>query len=267
MSKVAFAFNKAAKTYDTYAFVQKEVATRLNRKFEVIAPNSTLVLELGAGTGLLSRQLSQRFTNAKLICLDFAHQTLLNNPSDAKICADANHLPLANNSVDIVISSLMMQWCPDLKTLFAECHRVLKNNGLILFATFGPDTLKELKKSWSVVDDKPHVNNFKDMHDIGDEMLQNGFQSPVMEMENIILTYQNTTDLLKDLKGIGAQTVENRSKSLTGKNKFQLMLQMYESYRKNGKLPATFEVIYGHAWKKTHTLGAITVSNTISNIV
>ena len=99
------------------------------------------------------------------------------------------------------------------------------------------------------------------MHDIGDQMLQNGFQSPVMEMETLTLTYQTVTDLLKDLKAIGAQTVNTRSKSLTGKDKFQLMIKMYESYRTEGKLPATYEVIYGHAWKKQNKLENIDITN------
>jgi len=261
MSQVRTAFNKASSNYDDHAFLQKEVATRLDKKLDIISSNSAVILDLGAGTGLLSQQLSKRFTESTIIALDFAQNSLKNNSANHKICADASHLPLANNSVDMVISSLMMQWCPDLNQLFSEIHRVLKNDGLILFSTFGPDTLKELKKSWSVVDDETHVNTFTDMHDIGDQMLQNGFQSPVMEMEHLTLTYQTVTDLLRDLKAIGAQTVNTRSKSLMGKDKFQQMIKMYESYRQDGKLPATYEVVYGHAWKKVLTVGAIKINN------
>jgi malonyl-CoA O-methyltransferase len=99
------------------------------------------------------------------------------------------------------------------------------------------------------------------MHDIGDQMLQSGFQNPVMEMETLTLTYQTVIDLLRDLKAIGAQTVTKRSKPLTGKDRFQLMIKMYESYKNNGKLPATYEVIYGHAWKKTTSVGNITLES------
>ncbi|WP_428095888.1 malonyl-ACP O-methyltransferase BioC [Candidatus Thioglobus sp.] len=254
MSKVRSAFNKAANNYNDYGFLQKEIALRLDAKLNVITTNSAVVLDLGAGTGLLSQHLQKRFPESQLICLDFAQNSLKNNHSTHKVCADANQLPLADNSVDIVISSLMLQWCPDLSQIFSEIHRVLKNNGLILFSTFGPDTLKELKKSWSAVDNAAHVNTFTDMHDIGDQMLQNGFQSPVMEMQTLTLTYQSVIDLLKDLKAIGAQSVKTRSKSLTGKDKFQLMIKMYESYRTDGKLPATYEVIYGHAWNQSNTL-------------
>ncbi len=259
MSQVRLAFNKASAQYNKHAFLQQEIASRLDEKLEVITSASNVILDLGAGTGLLSIPLKKRFPDSQIICLDFAQHSLKHNPSTHKICANANHLPLADNSVDIAISSLMMQWCPDLNQLFSEVHRVLKNDGLILFSTFGPDTLKELKKSWSVVDNKPHVNPFTDMHDIGDQMLNAGFQSPVMEMEKLTLTYQTVTDLLKDLKAIGAQSVGNRSKSLTGKNKFQLMITMYESYRQAGKLPATYEVIYGHAWKRISQVGSIPV--------
>ncbi|MBC8494160.1 MAG: malonyl-ACP O-methyltransferase BioC [Candidatus Thioglobus sp.] len=261
MSTVRSAFNKASNNYDDHAFLQKEIASRLDEKLNVITTNSNVILDLGAGTGLLSSNLNKRFPNAKTIALDFAQNSLKNNQSANKICANANHLPLADNSVDIVISSLMMQWCPDLKQLFSEIHRVLKNDGLILFSTFGPDTLKELKKSWSAVDNETHVNTFADMHDIGDQLLGAGFQSPVMEMETLTLTYQTVTDLLRDLKAIGAQTVSTRSKSLMGKDKFQLMIKMYESYRQDGKLPATYEVIYGHAWKKISNIGKIDIDN------
>ncbi|MDC9714672.1 MAG: malonyl-ACP O-methyltransferase BioC [Gammaproteobacteria bacterium] len=261
MSQVRVAFNKASAQYNEHAFLQKEIAMRLDAKLEVISGNTNTILDLGAGTGLLSQFLLTRFPNSKIICLDFAQEALRNNLIDYKLCADANHLPLANNSVDIVISNLMMQWCGDLSQLFAECHRVLKNDGLMLFSTFGPDTLKELKKSWAVVDNETHVNTFIDMHDIGDQLLQNSFQAPVMEAETLTLTYQSVTHLLRDLKSIGAQTVSARSKSLTGKGKFQSMIKMYESYRQNDKLPATYEVIYGHAWKRTREVGSIPILN------
>lgn len=261
MSQIRFAFNKASNDYDDHAFLQKEIALRLNQKLNTISSKADIILDLGAGTGLLSQQLTKRFSDSKIICLDFAQQSLKHNPSSNKICANANYLPLLDNSVDMITSNLMMQWCPNLNTLFSECFRVLKNNGLFLFSTFGPDTLKELKKSWSIVDDKTHVNTFIDMHDIGDQMLQSGFQNPVMEMETLTLTYQTVIDLLRDLKAIGAQTVTKRSKPLTGKDRFQLMIKMYESYKNNGKLPATYEVIYGHAWKKTTSVGNITLES------
>ena len=261
MSKIRSTFNDAASNYDDNAFLQSEIANRLAEKLKVISIKPQTIIDLGSGTGLLSNKTAEIFPNANLICVDFAQQSLLENPQNLKVCANAYELPFASNSVDFIVSNLMMQWCPDLKALFNECFRVLKPEGLILFTTFGPDTLKELKRSWSAVDSSAHVNNFIDMHDIGDQMLQSGFQSPIMEMDNITLTYEKVLDLMHDLKSIGAQNVGSRSKALTGKTKFKKMIEMYESYRSDGKLPATYEVIYGHAWKNENKLGAISLEN------
>ena len=261
MSKIRSTFNDAASNYDDNAFLQSEIANRLAEKLKVISIKPQTIIDLGSGTGLLSNKTAEIFPNANLICVDFAQQSLLENHQNLKVCANAYELPFASNSVDFIVSNLMMQWCPDLKALFNECFRVLKPEGLILFTTFGPDTLKELKRSWSAVDSSAHVNNFIDMHDIGDQMLQSGFQSPIMEMENITLTYEKVLDLMHDLKSIGAQNVGSRSKALTGKTKFKKMIEMYESYRSDGKLPATYEVIYGHAWKNENKLGAISLEN------
>ena len=261
MSKIRNAFNSAASNYNDNAFLQNEIASRLAEKLKVISIKPQTIIDLGSGTGLLSNKTAEIFPNANLICVDFAQQSLLKNSQNLKVCANTYELPFASNSVDFIVSNLMMQWCSDLKALFNECFRVLKPEGLILFTTFGPDTLKELKRSWSAVDNSTHVNNFIDMHDIGDQMLQSGFQSPIMEMENITLTYEKALDLMHDLKSIGAQNVGNRSKALTGKTKFKKMIEMYESYRTDGKLPATYEVIYGHAWKNEKKLGAISLEN------
>jgi malonyl-CoA O-methyltransferase len=261
MSKIRNTFNNASSNYNDNAFLQNEIANRLAEKLKVISIKPQTIIDLGSGTGLLSNKTAEIFPNSNLFCVDFAQQSLLENSQNLKVCANAYELPFASNSVDFIVSNLMMQWCPDLKILFNECFRVLKPQGLFLFTTFGPDTLKELKRSWSAVDSSAHVNNFIDMHDIGDQMLQSGFQSPIMEMENITLTYEKVLDLMHDLKSIGAQNVGNRSKALTGKTKFNKMIEMYESYRSDGKLPATYEVIYGHAWKNEKKLGAISLEN------
>ena len=261
MSKIRNTFNSASSNYNDNAFLQNEIANRLAEKLKVISIKPQTIIDLGSGTGFLSEKTAKIFPNSILVCVDFAQQSLLENSQNLKVCANAYELPFASNSVDFIVSNLMMQWCPDLTTLFNECFRVLKPQGLFLFTTFGPDTLKELKRSWSVVDSSAHVNNFIDMHDIGDQMLQSGFQSPIMEMEKLTLTYEKVVDLMQDLKAIGAQNVANRSKALTGKTKFKKMIEMYESYRSDGKLPATYEVIYGHAWKNEKKLGAISLEN------
>jgi len=158
-------------------------------------------------------------------------------------------LPLGRDTAELVFSSLMLQWCNDLDAAFTQIKNTLKKQGLFLFATLGPDTLKELRSSWAEVDDELHVNTFIDMHDVGDALLRAGFVEPVMDVEHISLTYEDCFSLMKDLKTLGASNADDdRSRGLTGKNKIKDLESAYEKYRSGGRLPATYEVVYGHAW-------------------
>jgi malonyl-CoA O-methyltransferase len=158
-------------------------------------------------------------------------------------------LPVAGASIDLVFSSLTYQWCDDPGRAFAEARRILKPNGLFLFATLGPDTLKELRASWAAVDDYVHVNTFFDMHDIGDTLVRAGMEDVVMDVEVITMHYGDCKGLMGDIKAVGAHNVNvARRRGLTGKDKFRRMLQAYEQYRSGEGLPATYEIVYGHAW-------------------
>ena len=165
------------------------------------------------------------------------------------MCADMERLPLAPNSMNLVWSSLALQWAHDLEATLKGFHQVLAPGGLLMFATFGPDTLKELRAAFTAIDDAPHVNRFIDLHDIGDMLIHAGFASPVMEMDMLTLTYADLKSLMRDLKGIGAHNAAaGRRRGLLGKSAWARLEQAYESQRLEGRLPATFEVIYGHAW-------------------
>jgi malonyl-CoA O-methyltransferase len=252
MNNIKNAFNKAAKNYNKHAILQQEVANRLFFNLKLIKNPFETIVDLGAGTGFLSHLLVDEFVDSKVIALDFAQNSLKINQQKTPvvICADATKLPFASNSVDVIVSNLMMQWCQDLPTLFAECYRVLKPNGTFMFSTFGVDTLKELKQSWGDIDNTQHINEFIDMHTIGDALLGQSFKDPVMTMEMFTLTYETVNDLMLDLKGIGASTLKsNNHKGLTGKDKFKKMRINYEKLRQDSKLPASYEVIYGHAFK------------------
>src|SRR5574340_1253223 len=167
-----------------------------------------------------------------------------------QVCADIEALPLATNSVEMVWSNLAVQWCNDLPAAFAGLHRALKADGLLMFSTFGPDTLKELRQAFSGVDSHNHLNRFADMHDIGDMLVHAGFAEPVMDMEYLTLTYDDVRGVLHDLKRIGAHNATaGRGHGLMGKNAWARLVESYERLRRDGKLPATYEVVYGHAWK------------------
>ena len=256
--QVQHAFNNAAKNYDAHALLQKTVVDRLMESFDQIKVEPTVILDLGSGTGYGAKQLKQRFNKAHIYQADLSLEMLKGSrikssrffSKDHFLCADANKVPLSDESVDLVFSSLMLQWTNDPDAVFAEIRRVLKPNGVFVFTTFGPDTLKELRESWKQVDDSVHINAFTDMHDIGDALIRNGLGEPVLSIENIVLTYDECMQLMRDLKNIGAHNVNlGRRKTLTGKQRLQKVLQHYETFRINNKLPATYEVIYAHAWK------------------
>jgi malonyl-CoA O-methyltransferase len=166
------------------------------------------------------------------------------------VCADAERLPLRNASVDLVWSNLALQWLTDPRHALAEFHRVLRVDGLASFTTFGPDTLRELRAAFAEVDGRTHVSRFLDMHDVGDVLVHCGFADPVMDMEKITVTYADATALMRDLKAIGANNATaGRPRGLTGRAHFSRVTAALDRMRRDGRLPVTFEVIYGHAWK------------------
>lgn len=259
------AFERAASSYDQAAVLQREVSNRMLSRLEYIKYRPDVILDAGSGTGYGSQQLAKRYPTSQLIAMDIAWAMLSHaRPNTAwwqrllpllqqhsyYVCADIEQIPIKNESVGMVWSNLALQWCNDLEHTFAEMHRILHTDGLVMFSTFGPDTLKELRQSFARVDAFSHVNRFIDMHDIGDLLVHNGFSTPVMDMEYITLTYPDVTSVMRDLKAIGAHNVtQGRHQGLMGKNNWQKAIAEYEKLRCDGRLPATFEVVYGHAWK------------------
>lgn len=254
---VAQNFSRAAETYDKAAVLQKEIGTRLLERLDFIKISPSLILDLGGGTGSITRALGEKYPTAQIIHLDIA-ENMLKHAQKSKartlnhswICADGDRLPIKNQSVDFVFSNCMLHWLPDLYKVFQEINRILKPEGLLLFSTLGPDTLKELRFSFAKMDTQEHVHRFEDMHTIGDALLETEFLDPVMDMEIITLTYPNLNGLIRDLKLSGAQYVHpTQQQGLSSKPILPDLSNNYERFRTQaGVLPATFEVVFGHAW-------------------
>ena len=255
-SGVRAAFDRASATYEAAAVLQSQVADELLTRLEPFDFRPEVILDLGAGTGRAAAHLKRRYRRSRVIALDAApgmlrqaarHQALFRRFE--RVCADAARLPLKAASVDIVFSNLMLQWCDPLDEVFAEVCRVLKPQGFFAFTTFGPDTLKELRSAWSEVDSQNHVNRFLDMHDVGDALVRAGLQEPVLDVDRTRLTYPDGVSLMRDLKSIGASNATaGRPRTLLGRGRLQRVLTAYEAFRKDGRLPATYEVVYGAAW-------------------
>ncbi len=254
--RVRAAFDAAAARYDEVAALQREVGARLLERLELIRLEPAVVVDLGCGTGLATRALMDRYTRARVHGLDLAPAMLAAARKRAPwlrklqvICADIEALPLADASVDLLFSNLCFQWAGDLERLFAECRRVLKPGGLLLFSTLGPDTLRELRQAWRAVDGYNHVNAFIDMHDVGDALVRARLADPVMDVERLTLTYREVDALMRELKALGAHNVSaGRARGLTGKGRLRALRAAYEGFRRDGVLPASYEVVYGHAW-------------------
>lgn len=259
---IARRFNKAAETYNEAAFLEKEVGSRLIDRLDYIKQDPSTILDLGGGTGIFSEQLALKYPKATLFNLDLAEGMLRkasaalqnnmqrSNSNILMISGDAENLPLANQSIDFIFSNCVFHWCHDLSKLFKELQRVLKPEGLLLFSTLGPDTLKELRESFYEIDSNAHVNNFMDMHLVGDALLQAAFLDPVMDMEQLVLTYPTVVRLIEEIKKSGsAYVLRDYYAGLSSKNLYQQLCGHYEKFKLDlGQVPATIEIVYGHAW-------------------
>lgn len=221
------------------------------------------ILDAGCGEGHGAKRLAERYPGAHVLALDFALPMLqaarshdpwlrrvLRRARVDYLCADFHSVPLPAASVDLAWSNLALHCAGDPQPALKELRRVLKVGGLLMFSCYGPDTLKELKNAFAADDGAPHVHDFIDMHDLGDMLSACGYSAPVMDMEVITLTYTSVDALLADLRATGQQNVSSeRRRGLTGKGVLSAMRGEYEKLRRDGRLPASFEIVYGHAWK------------------
>ena len=271
------AFERAADTYDAAAVLQREVGARMAERLGIIKLTPTTILDAGCGTGEALGELRTRYPAARLVALDLAlNMTLaarrrsgavianqrsllarllgpraaVTAPGPDIVCGDIERMPLQSGCAELIWSNLVLHWVDAPPLAFKEFHRVLAVGGLLTFTTFGPDTLRELRTGFATVDKATHVNRFVDMHDLGDMLVEAGFADPVMDMEMLTLTYPEAIALMRELKALGAHNVTAaRPRGMMGRQRWSRMLDALEAFRREGRLPATFEVIYGHAWK------------------
>jgi malonyl-CoA O-methyltransferase len=235
-------FERAARTYDESSRLESEVAARMRERLDYVKLAPRRILD--AGSGPPDRALGKRYPRAEVIALDFSLAMLRSGKrgffsrNPGRICADLARLPIAQGAVDLVWCNMALHWLSDPAPAFAEFARVLAPEGLLMFSTLGPDTLKELRAAAGA----ERVHAFIDMHDLGDALVGAGFSAPVMDMEMIRIEYRER-DLLADLRASGQTSARaDRARGLAGR-------RFGERLRARLPRSATFEVVYGHAWK------------------
>ncbi|MEO1880003.1 MAG: malonyl-ACP O-methyltransferase BioC [Methylococcales bacterium] len=249
--KIRQSFDAAAHTYDGAAALQRQVGFDFISMFDINIARQC-VIDLGCGTGFLMQQLMSDVAVRQMIAVDIAHAMLQVSRSKLQhlsniqfVCADAEKLPVANHSMDTIVSNLALQWCRNLPAVFVNFRQVLKPGGRLLFSTFGAKTLQELKQSWAQVDNYAHVNDFYTVDELTRFLQQAGFKDIRIESKCYHSGYPSVIALMKELKGIGAnQVMSGRKQKTIGRMQMQAMTDSYETYRVNGLIPATYEVLF-----------------------
>ncbi len=239
-------FDQAAASYDSAAMLFREIGDRLIERLDFVHLQPQTIVDLGSGTGYVSALLQKKYPVAQIITIDFSlpmlkqitAQNSLTTPTiPLLIGAEAEQLPLLGQSVDLVISNEMLPWCENMADIFAETYRILKPGGLFLFSSFGPDTLYELRSSFEGINAVSQLPSFLDLHEVGDVLKQAEFADPVVDMEFLTLTYDHVHTLLADSQAMTLLHPECKPN-----------LDAYEEFRDTeGKLPLSFEIVYGHA--------------------
>ncbi|GAB3426675.1 methyltransferase domain-containing protein [Massilia solisilvae] len=268
MACVRQLFSRPARVAESN-FLRREIAARMHERLALVKIAPERVLDAGCGTGEDLALLQKTYPAAQIVGVDAAPallaaakgpaprplNQLLSRLMPAKtgvdlLSGDFGNLPLGPNSIDLVWSNLALHWHPQPDKVFAEWRRVLRVDGLLMFSNFGPDTFKELRTAFASLDETPHALPFVDMHDFGDQLVEAGFSTPVMDMEQITVTYDTAAALLADVRALGGNPLATRRRGLIGRAAWQRMLAALEAQRRpDGKLGLTFEVVYGHAFR------------------
>jgi malonyl-CoA O-methyltransferase len=274
-------FDRRAAAFDDVAFLPREIAQRMRERLDYIKVNPAQVLDAGCGAGDDLPSLRERFPEAPVFGTDLSQAMLaravrhdttdtswrrflpasvgkaLGSRGPRFAQADFSALPFASGAFEFIWSNLALHWHSRPDLVFPEWQRVLKVNGLLMFSTLGPDTLKELRGAYAEIEaahgvnTHKHVIDFVDMHDLGDMLVESGFEIPVMDQETLTITYKSPESLLADVRRWGAYPLQREGlPGVASRRMHKALLAALEARRRaDGTIPLTFEVIYGHAWK------------------
>ncbi|NNC76628.1 MAG: methyltransferase domain-containing protein [Woeseiaceae bacterium] len=249
-------FDKASATFDSADFVHAATRDGLFTRLAPMLVDAKTVVDLGCATGKSIKPLANHFRGAKIIGVD-ASAGMLERcrarrywfAKTSFVQADAQALPFPDGSVDVVFSNLMLHWVDDLPAVAREVARVLRKDGLFLFATLGPDTFAALRNAWARVDSYPHVHGFADMHDVGDCLSRSGLRDPVLDVDHLTVTYRDIDKLLQELSAAGARNaLRHRYPGLMTPSRLASFRNNLAKEADDGDIAVGFEIVYGHCW-------------------
>ena len=272
-TEISNSFNRSAASYERVAKIQQEIGERLFERLQYLKIQPRYILDVGCGPGIFLPKLKRLYPKAHVVGLDLAYLMLKQSQLKQKwrsrfdlVNCDMSKLPFANGSFDLIFSNQVLHWSNPLHKVLGELNRVLVKDGCLMFSTLGPDTFKELKRAFYEVDDFAHVNDFMDLHDIGDCLLKESFLDPVMDMEYLTAKYTTAMDMFRSLKDQGVKNIHtSRKKGLTSKRAWhQVVTKIQDLSLINNGVNLTYEIIYGHAWKGSTTKVGVGVETSVS---
>ena len=246
-------FERQAANYDEHAVLEREVAERLLERVEFQRSEPARIVDLGCGSGFCAAALKRRYRKAEVLAVDFAMpmcrltsgRSTFMRPLRV-VCANVSSLPLANRSADLLVANLSLQWTEDLPALFNGLRHILRPGGMLLFSLPGTDSMKELKLACQAAGFANAIDEFRDLHDIGDALLAAGFREPVMDAETISLAYREPATLFRELQAVGAASYcRDFDKLLQAKDQIGAH---YPVDRSSGTWPLSWEIVYGAAF-------------------
>ena len=249
------AFSRAAARNGGRAMLADRVAEGLADRLDGadLAPHR--IVDAGCGAGAAFAELRRRFPQAEIVGADFSAEMLRRARAEADartrlILADAEHLPLADASADLIWSNLCREWTGE--KFLPEMARILRPGGLLVFSTLGRDTLREARAALESAGMRDSLHDFFDLHDVGDALHSGGFAEPVMEAERLTLLYSDAEAALREAKEWGGGcALTSRRRGLTGRRAWGDALAAYRrQFGGEAGIPATYEAIYGMAWRR-----------------
>lgn len=251
----------AAARFDSADFVHAVTRDGLYARLQPLVLTAETVLDLGSATGAAHAGLRKHFSGAHHVAFDISHNMLAADRRKRSwrarlpflrssfVQGDASKLPFRTNSFDVVFSNLLLPFIDRPEVVFAEVSRILRQNGVFAFATLGPDSLRELRDAWQSLDRHQHVNQFPDMHDIGDALMRCGLREPVLDVDRLVVRYEDARKLFADLTSVGARNaLTARNRGAVGRQRFARMLDALRDPENDGAITLELELVFGHCF-------------------